>query len=102
MLKHAIENWKTTSAGIVMIVGAVVHLVFQVSAHNSNENSWTISVTSILGGIGLILAGDSGKSVQTKDVKIDAGGVMKQSDSAAEEAAQKETKTPASPDKPKV
>jgi len=63
--KNLIANWKTTSAGATMIIGSTVHLVFAVKAGNANENTWTISLTAIVGGIGLILAGDASNS-QTK------------------------------------
>lgn len=45
-----------------MIIGSVVHLVFAVKEHTANENTWTVSLTAILGGIGLIFAGDASNS----------------------------------------
>lgn len=62
MLKNLLSNWKTTSAGATMIIGSTVHLIFSVKAGNANENTWTISLTAIVGGLGLILAGDSSAS----------------------------------------
>ena len=46
-----------------MIIGSVVHLVFTVKSGTANENTWTISLTAIIGGIGLLVAGDSTTSV---------------------------------------
>ena len=59
MIKNALTNWKTTSAGLSMIVGAVVHLVFAVKAGTANENTWTTAILAAIGGIGLITAGDA-------------------------------------------
>ncbi len=71
MLKHALANWKTTSAGLVMVIGATVHLVYAIREKEANENTWTISLTSVVAGLGLILAGDAGASVSKTDVKTD-------------------------------
>jgi hypothetical protein len=59
-MRNLILNWRTTSAGLGMIIGSVVHLVFNVKAGTANENTWTIALTAIVGGIGLIAAGDAG------------------------------------------
>lgn len=48
-----------------MILGSTIHLVFAVRAHTADENTWTISVTAIIGGIGLIFAGDASKTEKT-------------------------------------
>jgi hypothetical protein len=53
------KNWKTTSAGILAIVGGIVRLYFAVKAGNVSEESVITTVTAILTGIGLILAKDS-------------------------------------------
>lgn len=42
-----------------MICGSIIHLVFAIKGGTANENAWTISCSTILGGIGLIFAGDS-------------------------------------------
>ncbi len=55
------KNWKTTSAGITSIVGAVVGLYFAVKTHNVNEATITGAITAVLAGIGLIVAGDAQK-----------------------------------------
>lgn len=59
------QNWKTTSAGLSLIFGAIVHIVFAIKAGTANENSWMIFGAGIIGGIGLLVAGDASKSVQT-------------------------------------
>ena len=57
-----LNNWKTTSAGVTMISGAVVHLVFACKNGTSNENTWTITIVAVVGGLGLIFAGDASGS----------------------------------------
>jgi hypothetical protein len=59
MIKNLLVNWKTTSAGLLMIIGSTVHLVYAVKDGTANENTWTISLTAVVGGVGLIFAGDS-------------------------------------------
>jgi threonine/homoserine/homoserine lactone efflux protein len=61
-----IKNWRTTSAGLTMIIGAVTHLVFAVRAKTADENTWTTSLLAVAGGCGLIFAGDGAASA-TKD-----------------------------------
>lgn len=58
-MNRFINNWKTTSAGLVMIGGAIVHLAFAVKNKTADENTWTITIGAIIGGLGLILAGDA-------------------------------------------
>ena len=58
-MKTLIQNWKTTSAGLTLIIGSIVHLIFAVRGGTANEGVWTASLTAILGGLGLMFAGDS-------------------------------------------
>lgn len=57
MIKNALTNWKTTSAGLGLIVTSVVHLVF--THKTADESTWTNSIIAIIGGVGLIAAGDA-------------------------------------------
>ena len=66
MIKNLTYNWKTTSVGLGMILGSIIHLVFAVTGHTATEGVWTASASAIIGGIGLLAAGDASKS-QTKD-----------------------------------
>jgi hypothetical protein len=61
-----ISNWKTTSAGLLLAGGSVIHLIFAVRSHTADENTWTIALTAIVGGIGLIFAGDASASLKTE------------------------------------
>jgi len=53
------KSWKTTSAGILMIVGAIVGLVFAFKNNAVNEGTVMAAVTSIMGGVGLLVAKDN-------------------------------------------
>lgn len=52
------KNWKTTSTGITMIVGAVIGVYFAYKNNQINEAVITASISSLLGGLGLIFAKD--------------------------------------------
>ena len=66
MIQRLIANWKTTSAGLLMAVGALIHLIFAIKNHTADENTWTITAGAILGGLGLMFAGDA----STTDAKV--------------------------------
>ena len=53
------KSWKTTSAGITMIVSGVVGLIFAIKSATINEGTVTAAVTAILGGVGLLFAKDN-------------------------------------------
>lgn len=57
MIANLLRNWKTTSAGMTLIIGSIVHLVF--AFHTADEATWTASLTAIGGGLGLMFAGDA-------------------------------------------
>jgi len=63
-MKNLFSNWKTTSAGLVMIIGSVIHVIFAVRSGTATEGVWTASVTAIVAGLGLIFAGDATKGKQ--------------------------------------
>ncbi len=50
-MKNMIKNWKTTSAGVVMCVGAVV-------TYLNDKTQLVACLTAFLGGLGLILSKD--------------------------------------------
>lgn len=69
MIKNLVASWKTTSAGLVMIIGSIIHLIFAVRSGTATEGVWTASLTAIVAGIGLILAGDAAASVSKADAE---------------------------------
>jgi hypothetical protein len=64
MFQRLIANWKTTSAGVIMIVGAIVHLYFN---RPLTEPMLMMGVTAIVGGLGLLFAGDANVSSVASD-----------------------------------
>jgi hypothetical protein len=57
-MKNIWKNWKTTSAGILAIVGGITRFAFAMKAGEFTEESVTTTVMAILTGIGLIFAKD--------------------------------------------
>lgn len=53
------KSWKTTSAGVLMIVGAIVGLVFAFKNNAINEGTVMGAATAIVGGVGLLVAKDN-------------------------------------------
>jgi hypothetical protein len=53
------KSWKTTSAGILAIVGGVLRIVFALKSGQVTEEAVLSSTSAILVGIGLIFAKDS-------------------------------------------
>jgi hypothetical protein len=56
-MKNLAKNWKTTSAGVIMIIGAIVRLA--VHQGTFSEELIMGAVIAVVGGIGLIVAKDS-------------------------------------------
>jgi hypothetical protein len=69
MIKNLLTNWKTTSAGLTMIIGAVVHLVFHVLDGTADEATWKNDLIGVTAGIGLLCAGDAAASSSKKEVE---------------------------------
>ena len=59
ILKNLGANWKTTSAGAGMIATGIIHLVFKMRAGSATEGDWIGAVSSVMGGVGLLFAGDA-------------------------------------------
>ena len=72
MIRNAIRNWKTTSAGLTMIALSAIHLVFQIKAGKADESAWSVAFLAFIGGAGLIAAGDAGATLPPpKDIPSD-------------------------------
>lgn len=59
MINNLIANWKTTFAGLTMIVGSAVHLVYALHARGLTESDCSASVLAIITGLGFLAAGDA-------------------------------------------
>lgn len=55
-------SWKTTSAGILSIVGGLVRLGFAIKAKELSEEAIMTIATTILTGVGLLFARDNNKT----------------------------------------
>lgn len=64
MFQRLIANWKTTAAGAGMIIGAIVHLIFN---QPLTEPLVMGGVFAIIGGLGLLFAGDANVSAVASD-----------------------------------
>lgn len=62
-------SWKTTSAGLLMILGGLVHIGFSIKNKTFTEPDIMAQLTLILGGVGLMFARDNNKTSE------DAGAV---------------------------
>ena len=51
-------NWKTTSAGLTLIIGAITHLAFAVAHGTADESTWKNDLIGMMAGVGLLLAAD--------------------------------------------
>lgn len=59
MITQLLKNWKTTSAGLLLAGGSIIHLIFSIHSKTADENTFTIAFASVVGGLGLMFAGDS-------------------------------------------
>lgn len=67
MLQTLRANWKTTSAGLAMIIGSGVHMGFAIAQKKLDEQTLTNGLLLVVGGVGLIVAGDASSSVTKID-----------------------------------
>lgn len=66
-MNNLISNWKTSSAGLVLILTGLIHLGFGIVHKSITENDFTTTMVSIVTGVGLIVAGDGSKSAQAHE-----------------------------------
>lgn len=62
-MNRLLSNWKTTSAGLALLVGAIVHLVFAIKHDRADETTWNSSLLTLIAAIGLMFAGDASASI---------------------------------------
>ena len=58
MIQKLLRNWKTSSIGILAIVGAIIHLIFEIKAKTATEQTWTLTIGGIVTGIGFLVSKD--------------------------------------------
>lgn len=79
MIQNLLTNWKTTSAGLAMIISSTVHLVYAVAHGAADESTWTTGLMGIVGGIGLVAAGDATASAANHEETKQAISALAQS-----------------------
>jgi len=72
MIQNLVKNWRTTSLGLTTIAGAIVNLAFAVKNQTDSQAAWMMCITTVLGGLGLIFAGDSAASKDSHDQSVAA------------------------------
>lgn len=66
-MNNITQNWKTSSAGIVLILTGLIHLGFGIAHKTITEQDFTTTMVSIVTGCGLIVAGDGTASAQAHE-----------------------------------
>lgn len=66
-MNNLVQNWKTSSAGIVLILTGLIHLGYGLFNKTITEQDFTTTMISIVTGIGLIVAGDGSKSASAHE-----------------------------------
>lgn len=67
-MKKYMINWKTTSAGILAIAGAITRIVFALQDKAITEEAVLSALTGFLTGLGLLFARDFDKSSEQSGV----------------------------------
>jgi len=62
MIQNLINNWRTTSLGLITIAGSIVNLAFAIRNQTDSQASWMTCITTVVGGLGLMFAGDQASS----------------------------------------
>lgn len=63
MIKHLFTNWKTTGVGVLLVVGSIVEIAYMMIEGKPVEKAEVKTVlAALLGGVGLLAAGDADKS----------------------------------------
>ena len=64
------RSWKTTTFGVLTILSALMNAAMAVLDGNAATNpDWTVVITAITAGVGLIAARDNNKSSEDVGVK---------------------------------
>lgn len=63
-------NWKTTGTGVILLAGALVDIAFMIVEGKPVTKPEVLTpIIAILGGIGMLAAGDADKSQSKEDAK---------------------------------
>ncbi len=67
MIQNLLSNWRTTSAGLLTMAGAIVNLSFAIKHQTDDQGTWMLNITQILTGIGLMFSRDQAASRVDKE-----------------------------------
>ncbi len=56
--ENLFANWKTTSAGLVAIIGGLVRISFMIAQQQVTEEGVMTTITAIVTGVGFLFARD--------------------------------------------
>jgi hypothetical protein len=62
-MKPFLVNWKTTAAGVAMILGAAADVLHQLSTGMWDANRLQADFVAFTGGVGLVFAKDGSASI---------------------------------------
>lgn len=73
MLNKILINWKTSSAGLLLIIGAIVSIAysFNETGHAPAQVELMAQITAFFGGLGLLLSRDVDKSMEETNGRKD-------------------------------
>ncbi len=57
-LDNLFVNWKTTSAGVLAIIGGLVRVSFMIAQQGVSEEGVMTTITAMVTGVGLLFARD--------------------------------------------
>lgn len=72
MIKQLLNNWKTSAAGLTIVITAVVHMVYAIHNHALSEPDCAGSLIAVVTGLGFVFAGDSSASASASNVNATA------------------------------
>lgn len=80
-MNRLLLNWKTSSIGILAILGGLVRVCFAITNHSFTEEAVMTALTTIVGGIGFLFTRDADVSsvdmgIQTVQTKASATKVV--------------------------
>ncbi len=79
MIQNLLSNFRTTSAGLITIAGAIVNLVFAIKNHVDDQGTWMIAITQTVTGLGLMFSRDQAASrIDKEDTKSKIADLQQQ------------------------
>lgn len=77
------KNWQTSSIGLSMIIGVLIHLIFGIKNKTLTESDVTIQIPVLLGGIGFLFTRDAKVTSSSMGLPISRDDLNKSLEKAA-------------------